>query len=666
MDLATAEATAKLINENKINPGLLELLFDPGPKKLGPPPSEIILSGENLPAIESLRVESDQIDSKEARSKNTVFRNAGNGLNGVKKPFPKGIDHRRTPSTTTKQKKTSGPIRNDHNRGLVEPTRPVINNVAMRKPREIASKPINRREDKKPSIESEKTGTSESATSRRGKKSYGTRSKLSCEPQKLASEKRHRQEKGEPKDRSKSARGPQPTVHQDSMGSYPSSKPLATEALAIGQAETALTWAYATYTEADEALLDAGVWLWERPRTYFYPHLVSIKMSDPNVLAPVVVSHESTGTPCPLIEYSGEIVHIIPHEEPWEDVRSIECHPDYLPPCKLVEYQACEAAGYYIWRHDRNHLLCRKPDCDALVMDHCPSSVFCLGCGPKTIVRYCSFQHQTKDIDGHWTECGDPDLVMPYVIDHATAPDWFLNKPPAIAEKHGKGKFKSAKLHRQKMHFMNNGGYYTLFNPITHDQKRLSWSKTELDWQELDARIERLLNIAFLGGRNHGIIGYIYSMLRALLCSRGEWDGSVHELLKAQIRDEFQDSSSVYDGFTDIRDEMPSDCEWTGRDYLPHGHFSQRVQNGIPTIGPQSRSAGFRLWVEQMENKYWILRAWRQQHPTEKDWRVRANGYGVIPLKPGEEVYQLGPGWTGWGGREGNVRGPDWALDQEL
>ena len=702
MDITTAEATAKLVNENKIIPGLLELIFDPGPKKLRPPPLEKVHSNKNrLAIVHAGESELDEHGSETTKPDKSDFRETSPTRNGSRKADPEKANGRKTFSRIAKRRKSVGNLKRDDSTGLVNPHRAVHDEVATRKAREIKPRLVQNQDDGSPPTERINAVVSKPAVSKKQSKLRKSRSKAahtSREPLRnkdtgsgkietevpilcddLAIEPRHTmREDGEAiqpsqdpapqsapdcasdsciselslpgptnlprilvssRDRaleeelsdliSDNIYGYNGTHHYspDSAGYAPrTAQPKPTSNGGVN----GLAWAYATHTDADEALLEAGAWLWEKPQTYFYPHQVSIKMSNPCDLAPVIVSHESTGKSFPYIEYSGEAIHIIPHDEPWEDVRSVECHPDFLPPCKLVEYQACEAAGYNVWRHDRDQLPCRKPDCETLVEDHNPSSVFCQGCGPKTIVRYCSFEHQIEDIEEHWIECGDPDLVMQCVIDHATAPPYFSAKPPEIAERHGVHGLKSVELQRQKAYFMNNGGYYTLFDPVTHDIKTLSWPKSDPKWQELDARIERLLNIAFFGTHKHGIITYIYRLLCKLLCCTGEWTDQIQEMLRTQIRNEFKYPGDLGTDTIHVTDDAP--CDWEGAN-----------------DGPKSQTTCLKSWVERMENKYWILRAWRQQHPTEKDWRVRANGYGMIPLKPGEEIYYLGPGWIGWG-----------------
>jgi hypothetical protein len=736
MDITTAEATAKLINENEIIPGLLEMLFYPGPKEHGLPCLEKVLSDRYRPLV--VHASNNELD-KNASDIPIPGRGRSQGtdctMSGFQDPDRSKSNHDEVFPRIARGGKSNNNFKSSNSRAPAQPSRAVPNEIVTRKPRKITPGLILERTDGSPPTErttaivlkppvSKQTGE---AGKRRRKVAHVLREathekdgtseegvfEITIPSRDLAQESQYTRH--EDSEVSKPPTSPAPPfapdycsdshtfelslpgpahldqtikcpnkrspkrelsdvvgdhisdcfgMHchsQDSTEYFPSTAP--SDPTSEGWTK-GLRWSYATNTDADEALLDAGVWLWEKPITYFYPHQVPMKMSDPSVLAPVIVSHGSTGKSFPFIEYSGNMVYIVPHEIPWEDVRSVKCHPDFLPSGKLVEYQACEAAGYYVWRHDRDQLPCRKPDCEALVIDHSPSSVFCQGCGPKTIVRYCSFQHQIDDIEGHWVECGDPGLVMQSVIDHATAPACFFTKPPEIPERHGPYSLGSAHLKRQKTYFMNNGGYYTLFDTVTQTVTTLCWPTSDSNSQELNARIERLLIIAFFGTHEHGIITYIHRLLCELLCRTGEWTDQIKEILEIQLRSEFQDPDDL--GNDLIWDNATYECECTSRALLLDSHLFTSEGKDVPTIGAKLQTSCLQKWVEQMENEYWILRAWRQQHPTEKDWRVRANGFGMIPLEPGKNIYQLGPGWTGWEGRPGNARYPDWILRQEL
>ena len=413
-----------------------------------------------------------------------------------------------------------------------------------------------------------------------------------------------------------------------------------------------LLWAYATGTKVDKTLHNAGIYLWEKPNTHFCARrlLRTEKFGYP-ALAPVVISHERAENDEPIIDFNGDTVYIVPHEQVWEDVRYHEFHPDFLVPWKLAEYQACEAAGYQVWRHDRDLLKCRRPGCGVLVSDYHRSAVFCLGCGPKSVVRYCSLQHQLGDVEGHWRECGTWKVILKRIIDHTTAPSKFDRMYPAIKQRHGS---KTAALHRQRLYCALTYGHYTLFHPASTLSATLCWPKQDPNWPEMDGRIERLLNVAFLDSWNHAILGYLYRLLRELLRARGEWFENTERLLKLQLESEFSGylvNTHWHDG------DAPCQCEWSGKIFPQWNHLS-RCWAYAPVAdenGPVQRRRCIKATLEDYEERFWILRAWRQQHPVENNWRLRAAGYGFSDMVPDEECYKLGPGWTGWGGERDNI-----------
>ena len=426
-----------------------------------------------------------------------------------------------------------------------------------------------------------------------------------------------------------------------------------------GSGAQGLMWAYKVNKKVDKVLIDAGIWLWKKPKTYFRPqHLLQTDRFGPPTLAPVVVSHERTGSNEPIIEFDGVTVHIVPHEQCWKDIRSYESHPDFLVPCKLVEYQACEAAGYQIWRHDRDLVKCCKPDCEIRVSDYRDATVVCLGCGPKSIIRYCSLQHQLEDMGEHWRYCGAQEAILKRVIDHTTAPSKFAHLYPAIKRRYGS---KTAALYRQRLYCTLTNGHYTLFyrDGRSTCSETFYWPKQDPRWQEMDQRIERLLNIAFFDGWNHCILGYLYRLLRELLRSRGVWSECMERSLKLQFESEFSNykvNTKWHNG------DDPCQCEWFGKKWPRWDGLSScwkctpAADASVVDDGrPDRRGKGIEATVRRYEARFWILRAWRQQHPTQSNWRLRAAGYDFPDTRVDEGCYILGPGWSGWGGAEDNI-----------
>ena len=406
-----------------------------------------------------------------------------------------------------------------------------------------------------------------------------------------------------------------------------------------------LLWAYATNTKVDKFLEDAGIWLWRKPKTHFRPKpLFYIDKFGRSVLAPVVISHNRVRNHEPIVEFDGNTVHIVPCEQSWEDVRSHECHPDFLTAWKLAEYQASEAAGYQVWRYDKNLLRCRKPGCEAMISDYDHAAIVCSGCGPKSSVRYCCLRHQLDDIEGHWKDCGSWKLGLAGVIDYASAPSKFARLCPAIKQEHGS---RNCALYRQMLVCALTFGHYTLFDSTSGRSETLGWPKQDPKWPEMDRCIERLLNIAFLDSWNLHILGYLYRVLRELLRSQGQWSKRTEQSLKLQMEAEFRGYkvNAKWDN-----GDAPCQCEWSGRDLPRHDHLST-CREHAPTAsdyGPLRRPKYIQEIVEDYEAKHWLLRAWQQQHPEQSNWRARAAGHGFQDVQFIGNIHESASGWIGW------------------
>ena len=399
-----------------------------------------------------------------------------------------------------------------------------------------------------------------------------------------------------------------------------------------------LQWAYATHTSADDLLLSSGTWLFEAPPDHFHyqpyvwrRHGLGIEQ------APVVIDSLGGSTKTPGAEFDNQVLSIDNHTVPWNDLRTNISHPDLLPETKLVEYQAAESIGLNVWRHDRDLLDCRFLRCHAKVADHNPASVVCLGCGPKTMVRYCSVEHMVADLHEHWQECGHRDLVIKRVVDHSTAPVRFNRLCPATRDSHNN---KCYALYRQATHVMLNFGRYTLFDFETEEPTVLVWTTEDTNKTEMERRVERLLNLALFDQRNKVMIGFLFRLLRQCLQLKHCWALGTSHALKKQFLEEFGLDAS------EVREDLVCECEWAGEG-LPEKYHLPTCRRLYRLFGQAFHATGMQGYLEMYEDRYWILRAWQQQHPTVRHWRDRAAGRG-FPGAP-ETVPVLGPGWTGWG-----------------
>lgn len=406
---------------------------------------------------------------------------------------------------------------------------------------------------------------------------------------------------------------------------------------------TGIKWAYFTHTIVDEALIANGLWLFEKPMTYFeYQPYQYVPRGRGLVQAPIAVAiyeekdvHEPHE---PSIDVDNIGVWINTHRIPWRDVRSKSPHPDAQSDSKLVEYQACESLGIAVWRHDRNLLNCRLPGCKVKIADHNPSTVICLGCGPKTITRYCSVAHQIADLGEHWKQCGQPEFLMKRVIDATTSPARFGRLWPAIRDRSGNSSYERS---RQATYAAMQYGQYTLFDPETEAPTTLIWPTEDKRAAVMEDRMERLLNYALFDHKHGRITGLLYRMIRQCLIQKQFWAiGPIHAV-KTQFAAEF--GCDV----TKVPEQPLCECEWVGARLSRDRHVAG-CQRLYLAYSAEFQGTGIQGFLEMMEGRYWALRAWRQRHPTVDDWEARVSGRGFTGEVVGTVPF-LGPGWSGWG-----------------
>ena len=415
-----------------------------------------------------------------------------------------------------------------------------------------------------------------------------------------------------------------------------------------------LSWAYATHTVYDYELKGRGVWLFEKPKGHLK---AKTKMSACQSLsvakAPIILLPAQGPTRSPKKNFDGKNLHITAHGRVRNDVRSLYSHPDFMTVAKLSEYQASEAAGEKVWRHDRDLLSCRMAGCRVQITDSNPANIVCLGCGPKTTVRYCSVQHLIADIKEHWRECGHTDLVMKQVMDHTTEPARFSRLCPALRDRNG---FRSYANHRQKVYAEITYGHYTLFDFANESPMTLMWPDNDPVKKEMESRVERTLNLAIFDHTNHLVLIYLYKLLRECLQNKDGWVVGTQHAINTQFQQEFR-----FDPTTNPNiacEEHLCECEWIGIDELPTQQHLAICKRQTKISGKAKCQPGMREHVEWMEAEYWILRVWRQQHSTARHWRERAVGkdFPDVDLDDDWEPY-LGAAWEGYGAEEDRICG---------
>lgn len=403
-----------------------------------------------------------------------------------------------------------------------------------------------------------------------------------------------------------------------------------------------LIWTYATHTEVDKDLLRAGIWLFERAPNYFKSQPYVYRRHGKKVeQAPVVLRTLGGRDASPQVRFDGEVLYIDTHGSPWPDMRSYHSHPDMLPVSRLIEYQAAESMGLDVWRHDRNLLDCRLPGCKYKLSDINHSTIICARCGPKSIIRYCSVEHQVLDLKMHWRECGHRKLIIKRVIDQTTEPARFKHLCPAIRDCKNTRSF----VHfRRSLYTRLTYGHYTLFNPRTGHPTVLVWSRKDHAHVEMERRVERLLNCALFDQSNKAMVTFLFRVVRKCLQSKNAFSPETRDILTRQFKDEFGLDASR------IENDEVCECEWEGEN-LPENMHIPNCRKLYRNFSKQFQKTGMRGYLEMYEKRYWILRAWQQQHPSVKRWSDRVAGKGFPHGTEGTSP-SLGPGFVCWGAKE--------------
>ncbi|KAL8800478.1 MAG: hypothetical protein Q9182_005150 [Xanthomendoza sp. 2 TL-2023] len=430
-----------------------------------------------------------------------------------------------------------------------------------------------------------------------------------------------------------------------------------------------IKWAYLTHTPADIELQKHGIWLYEKPLT----GTSNAKENDITNLqlqpdCCVVISSDFEDHSEPSMGLTATTLAVHTHLPPWaDDDRSFNNFagllPDFQSDVPLAEYQTIEALGSYVWRHDRDHLPCRGPNCKKMLSDTRPTTLICLGCGPKSIVRFCSVRCHLASLPTHAVECWSSRLLINKLIDHNTTPGRFSHQAPALRDRHG---YRTYQNYRQRVAAHYSGGRYSMFNPATEEATVLIWDERfsaihgrELPYPgyatEMEACIERCLNIALFDHTNTPVVEHLYRRLQLCLRVKNAWNPALAAVLTRQFRREFD-----WDASTSARvraDEPFCECEWSGGAVRQHQETcSSRWRGQGEVIQSQW---GVEHVVQAMEDRHWILRAWRQQHPTELVWTHRVMGVGFPGVVVEEEGWmpRLGKGWVGVNGEDDDVVG---------
>ncbi|KAL9576398.1 MAG: hypothetical protein Q9212_007131 [Teloschistes hypoglaucus] len=405
---------------------------------------------------------------------------------------------------------------------------------------------------------------------------------------------------------------------------------------------SSIKWAYKTNTPIDVELAWQGAWLYNRPSSlarWGQAAAPPLPHGTPVILLPGVA-----GAATPSVSTDGKVLLLEGHNRALRgDSRSIKhfaglC-PDYQTVSRLPGYQAIELLGRGIWRHDRDLLPCSSPTCQKPLSDMSRSTLICHGCGPKSTIRWCSLDCKLRNIESHGQVCGDWQSLILAIADSGTAPARFSSIPPGIRDKHG---LHTVESYRQKVHAQLSTGRYTVFDPQSHETTVLIWRPRyssllegkEVPYSgyalEMEARIERCLNVALFDHHQTMVIEHLFRLLQHLLHLQDSYNPALYHILAGQFRHEF--AYDVGDSFHIARHyQGMCECEWTGAPrqerHLPGCSRGGKVPDVVAGELFRTRM-GVKDVVERVEKNHWILRAWRCQHPVVWRWKERAAGTG--------------------------------------
>ncbi|KAL9578056.1 MAG: hypothetical protein Q9203_007230, partial [Teloschistes exilis] len=200
------------------------------------------------------------------------------------------------------------------------------------------------------------------------------------------------------------------------------------------------------------------------------------------------------------------------------------------------------------------------------------STLICHGCGLKSTVRWCSLDCKLRNLESYGQVCGDPQSLILAIVDSGTVPARLSSIPPGIRDKHG---LHTVESYRQKVHAQLSTGRYTVFDPQSYEATVLIWQPRysgllagkEVPYSgyalEMEARIERCLNVALFDHHQTTVIEHLFRLLQHLLHLKDSYTPALYHILSEQFRREF--SYDVGKSFHIARHyKGVCECEWTG------------------------------------------------------------------------------------------------------
>ncbi|KAH2016617.1 hypothetical protein KXV97_002281 [Aspergillus fumigatus] len=309
----------------------------------------------------------------------------------------------------------------------------------------------------------------------------------------------------------------------------------------------------------------------------------------------------------------------------------------------------------FFWQLDSHGFPCAKQSCDKRCNLWDGRTVICPKCGPFSEVRYCCKEHLLQDIKWHWVYCGQMTFTEP--CRENSVPRDVRDGPPLLPCLHP---YDTPERHRQAVYFNVNireGDYFVFSDYADWAQAGVPEINLEMrcshrvlytikfEDREKKDRFRRILAAClFMTIEVHGLVDYMYRLIRDDLRSQEIWSPEVENMLKYQIHSEF--AINILPDITGERHACETD--WTGRNrrHCPDAVCRGEYRRLLGSVGGH----GHRQTVDHLEESFWILRAARTTHPDVTDVHARMRGDGFEGVaEEDRRVFQRGEGWDGAG-----------------
>lgn len=153
------------------------------------------------------------------------------------------------------------------------------------------------------------------------------------------------------------------------------------------------------------------------------------------------------------------------------------------------------------------------------------------------------------------------------------------------------------------------------------------------------------------------LVGYLYRLIRDWVRSHYEWlsDKNMDRMLANQLSLETGVAAGFFIESEYTGPRHACETEWSG-DPNPCSDPTCACDRRPMSLDYPGMS-GFQELCEDLEGRFWLLRAHRTTHPVVRDVVDRIRGEGFERVRLAGRVYPRGEGWDGAG------TGPMWIED---